>query len=164
MEWYVYVIEWPVELGGTVFYVGKGKGRRMWRHLETAKRPYNGRAARCLYLLLNALLSVGMAPNVRKVFETDSEIEALEEERRLIAFYPDGSLLNTQKRGSLGMASRQTYDEEAANALIALYKELGSWRAVADKLGLNKGLLHQVVNGQVQYSTPVRRALGLPSR
>ena len=96
MEWYVYVIEWPSELGGGVMYIGKGRGDRMWQHLWKVRRPYRKYSSRGLYLLLNVLAAKGLKPNIHKVFETVSEQEAVEEERRLIASFPPLTLMNVQ--------------------------------------------------------------------
>ena len=53
-------------------------------------------------------------------------------------------------------------DLEAARALKGLYKRLGTWRAVADHLGVNVGLVHKVAHGKTR-SAKVRSALGLPA-
>jgi hypothetical protein len=162
MEWYVYVIEWPSELGGGVMYIGKGRGDRMWQHLWKVRRPYHKYSSRGLYLLLNVLAAKGLKPNIHKVFETVSEQEAVEEERRLIASFPPLTLMNVQAgEVIINDAKRKSRDEEAAALLIVMKDELGSWGAVGERLGINKGLPYSVVTGRIKRSSPVRRALGL---
>lgn len=166
MEWYVYVMEWPDELGGGVFYVGKGKGDRAWVHLRESRRPpavEGGRSkrktAKCVYLLLNAMRSKGVSPTIRKVYETESEDAALAHERDLIAAATPGTLVNTQAQGRLGVATRKAHDTETARAIQELYDRLGSWQKVGDALGLNKGLVYSVYTGRVKDSAPVRNAI-----
>jgi hypothetical protein len=97
-----------------------------------------------------------------KVFETVSEQEAVEEERRLIASFPPLTLMNVQAgEVIINDAKRKSRDEEAAALLIVMKDELGSWGAVGERLGINKGLPYSVVTGRIKRSSPVRRALGL---
>jgi len=91
MKYYVY--ELVIVPGGTVCYVGKGSGQRMYKHRRYALQPPS-KTQLYLYHGLSDLIASGKDFKPRKVFETDDEIEALMEERRRIRFYGVDTLLN----------------------------------------------------------------------
>jgi hypothetical protein len=91
MRYYVY--ELVIVPGEIVCYVGKGSGRRMWNHKRYALKPPSG-TQKYLYRKLSEILASGKQFEPRKVFETDSELEALSEEQRRIVHYGLDSLFN----------------------------------------------------------------------
>jgi hypothetical protein len=88
-----YVYELVLVPDGTVCYVGKGSGRRMWNHRRYALQPPATTQA-YLYRKLSELLQAGKDFQPRKVFETDSEQEALQKESELIRHYGLEKLFN----------------------------------------------------------------------
>lgn len=53
-----------------------------------------------------------------------------------------------------------SHDQQVQNTLLSLKNSLGTWDAVGAKLGVNKGLAHQVAMGK-RTSPTVYHALGL---
>lgn len=78
---YVYVLKDP--RCSTVFYVGKGSGKRAWSHVHevaSGKATNQAKAAK-----ITAILEAGQSPVVEKVAEYECEADAYEHERDLIA-------------------------------------------------------------------------------
>lgn len=96
MKFYVY--ELVVVPDGNVCYVGKGSGKRMWKHKSYARlsQTYGQHG---LYRRLRELLDSGKDFAPRKVFETDSEEEALVEEKKRIDLYGFNHLFNSSTYG-----------------------------------------------------------------
>lgn len=88
-----YVYELVIVPDGTVCYVGKGSGRRMWNHRKYAVRPPSDTQS-YLYRKLSKLLASGCNFEPHKVFETDDEQVALAEEKRRILDYGLDNLFN----------------------------------------------------------------------
>jgi hypothetical protein len=82
-----------------VFYVGKGKHKRMYYHYSTVKNGnnlYNGK----LNNKLKKLIKENLKPIYKKVFETDIEQEAFNKEIELIKFYGRETLCNLTEGGT----------------------------------------------------------------
>ncbi|WLA80312.1 NUMOD3 domain-containing DNA-binding protein [Bradyrhizobium elkanii] len=80
---------------GRVFYIGKGKGGRMFHHVGKARNGQKGRRA----AEIRRILKRGGAIEPVKVFQTDDERAALAEEIRLIAHYGRDALTNMTDGG-----------------------------------------------------------------
>ncbi len=91
MKYYVY--ELVIVPDGTVCYVGKGSGRRMYNHKRYALRPPS-KTQSYLYSKLSEVLASGKNFEPHMVFETDDEIAALVEEKRRIQIYGLENLFN----------------------------------------------------------------------
>lgn len=92
-EHYVYFYIDP--RNGKVFYVGCGKGKRMWAHLRLSMRkiscPKND--------LIESILDEGLHPMIVVMEWGLSQNEALNSERRWIAFYGKSNLTNRTTGG-----------------------------------------------------------------
>lgn len=109
MKFYVY--ELVVIPDGTVCYVGKGSGKRMFKHRANLKvTRYAGVG---LYRRLRDLLASGKNFEPRKVFETDDESAALAEEKRRILDYGIDNLFNSTTVQGLTMADIDTAHRQA---------------------------------------------------
>ena len=89
---------------GAVFYVGKGKGRRMFEHERESKRgdKYVTNAEK--RARIDAILSAGLRVTHRVIARYDSEADAFNAERVLIANLPG---LTNRSRGRTGASSRE---------------------------------------------------------
>lgn len=104
MKFYVYELS---DENSRVFYVGKGSGRRMWQHSYKAKHgEQTPRAEK-----IRSILDRGHKVNLKKVFETNDEIEAYREEVGRIALHGRDTLTNRTNGGcgvkELGEESRE---------------------------------------------------------
>lgn len=72
-KYYTYTLAYPNEMGGHVFYIGKGTGDRMLTHEMEAKHGYRGRKCR----IIREILANGYQVQKNIVYETDIEQEAL---------------------------------------------------------------------------------------
>ncbi len=80
--YYVYVYYHPET--NVPFYVGKGTGTRYKKHLlETKENTENYKK----WAVIQGLRNKGLEPVIKKVFETEYEIDAYNEETRLIILY-----------------------------------------------------------------------------
>jgi hypothetical protein len=109
MKFYVY--ELVVIPDGTVCYVGKGSGKRMFKHRANLKVTRYASAG--LYRRLRDLLASGKNFEPRKVFETDDESAALAEEKRRILNYGIDNLFNSTTVQGLTMADVDTAHRQA---------------------------------------------------
>lgn len=96
---YVYTLSAPPEMGGAVFYVGKGVDNRIDLHECAAKG--GSRHSACINVI-RQIWAEGRQVVKVKVLETTDENKAFDEERRLIAFY--GSSLVNRTGGGEGRA------------------------------------------------------------
>lgn len=79
-----YVYEYRHPLTNVPFYVGKGTGTRMYKHLnETKENTENYKK----WAYIQGLRNKGLEPLIVKVFETDSSTIAYNEETKLIKQY-----------------------------------------------------------------------------
>jgi len=75
MKYYVY--ELINSLDGLVFYIGKGSGNRLYKHLKIAQgKSKNKDRNPKLYNKINSIIGNGGTIIVKKIFETDSEQDA----------------------------------------------------------------------------------------
>lgn len=97
-RFYVYTLSYPPELArpdGSVFYVGKGTGRRIHRHEEEARRGHD--CHKCN--VIRKIWRVGGQVVKAIVLETLDEQAALDHERALIAAYGRDNLCNLTDGG-----------------------------------------------------------------
>lgn len=100
ITFYVYVLAYPPrgkEAIGKVFYVGKGKGRRVFRHEAEARRGHV--CAKCD--TIRSIWQTGGEVQRVTVFTTDDEAAAYAYETELIALYGLTALAN-RNAGGLG--------------------------------------------------------------
>lgn len=110
-RFYVYVLSRP---DGSPFYVGKGRGRRVYWHDSEARRGC--RCHKC-----NVIRKIWLAGGeVQRsiVFTTDDELTALTHERTLVAFYGRAHLTN-QTDGGEGTPDFVVSDETRAKMRAA---------------------------------------------
>lgn len=91
-NYYVYTLAYP---DGTVFYVGKGKDKRIKNHLEEVKRGVI--SPKCD--VIRSILASGQEVLESKVYTDLSEQEALIREEEVIDRYDFMVLTNKRKRG-----------------------------------------------------------------
>ena len=123
-----YVYELVVIPDGNVCYVGKGSGFRMYVHRKNMLHARTSQYG--LYRRLRALLESGKDFKPRKVFETDVEWVALEEEKRRIALYGFDNLYNsTTVEGktvkSIDDMQRQAMSKSRRDYIARLYATTG---------------------------------------
>lgn len=87
--WYVYTLAYP---DGTVFYVGKGIGRRMFAHDREAR----GSCACKKCEIIRSIWLSGKPVQRRIIFETFSEGEALDYEKETMIQYAQ-TIVNIQR-------------------------------------------------------------------
>jgi group I intron endonuclease len=92
-EHYVYVYADPRD--GDIFYVGCGKGRRMWVHLRSSLLSKESEKNR----ILKEILSAGLHPMIVVVDGGLTQEEALSKEREWIRFYGKENLTNLTTGG-----------------------------------------------------------------
>jgi len=102
---YVYIIADP--RNESVFYVGKGKGTRIYSHLL----PCNLKGNSPLSKKLNEILSLGLEPILVKIFENLDNSEALELEKRLVRIMGLENLTNQCSGGGKGNIGYKHTDE-----------------------------------------------------
>ena len=100
-KFYVYTVAEPPQRGGAVFYIGKGSGHR-WRVYLLPRTAFKSFLNPQLKERLRAIYDAGLLPMVERVFETDSEQAAYDEEYRLICEYRP-QLLNKWWRRSISI-------------------------------------------------------------
>lgn len=110
MQFYVYELR---DHTGLVFYVGKGRGRRMRLHGADAKRGYDQRVHR----KIRKLWENGHDFEAVKIFETNFNCVALAREIELIAFYGRENLTNLTDGGE-GTTGRK-HSEESKELIAA---------------------------------------------
>ena len=94
MKFYVYALCYP---NGDFFYIGKGQGKRIDDHENDAKRGVDNKKCdviRDIWISGDEVLK-------KKLFETDDETEALEEEKRQISSYGKNNLVNILDGGGV---------------------------------------------------------------
>lgn len=92
-KFYVYELR---DSEGVCFYVGKGTGKRMHQHNYYAR---SGSVKSYVVSRIQKMMREGASYTAHKVFETDTESEALQEEVRLIAFHGRSRLTNLTDGG-----------------------------------------------------------------
>lgn len=93
-DFYVYTLSYPEEMGGAVFYVGKGTGNRIDFHeREARKGAYSHKCN-----TIRSIWRAGKQVIKRKEYENLSEEDALRYEARLIERYKS-SVLTNEDRG-----------------------------------------------------------------
>ena len=95
-KYYVYTLSYPPRMGGAVFYVGKGSGKRIDRHEYVAK---SGKDYSACADAIRAVWDAGHQIVKAKVYQTDDELEAMAKEREIIASYGLSNLTNKDKGG-----------------------------------------------------------------
>lgn len=81
--WYVYTYAYPVDMGGAIFYAGKGTGTRMFAHEMEARGGCQ--CAKCD--IIRSIWTSGKTAQKSIVFETFVEAEAYQHESELITKY-----------------------------------------------------------------------------
>ena len=119
-----YVYELRNSLTGDVFYVGKGKGSRMYVHEKEAK---NGKACKKSHYIREILRSGGQIE--AKAVETfKDEADAYRAEKELIEVYGLQNLVNIVSGGVLSPSAIAAIKDRKEKArLIARQREIDSW-------------------------------------
>lgn len=91
--YYVYFLISPLD--GKIFYIGKGKGNRMRRHVSLTKRDKVSNGNIYLFRKIKSILESYDDVIYDVVYKTDNEIEAYEKEIELIEKYGLENLCNT---------------------------------------------------------------------
>lgn len=106
---YVYTLTDPRD--GSVFYVGKGKGLRMYQHVAEARRRVEGGNQRKLSRI-REILDAGCEPKAEVVAEHEDEQDAFDHEADLIASIP--GLTNILARGGGWAITKDEADRRQA--------------------------------------------------
>ena len=103
-KYYVYTLAYPEEMGGAVFYIGKGTGKRILIHEQYAAhsdsdiKTYYRNAGKCR--VIREIWTNGGQVKREIVFETDDEFEAYAYEWTLInVVYQGKGLTNINNSG-----------------------------------------------------------------
>lgn len=118
-KFYVYTLAYPPEMGGAVFYVGKGQGNRVEMHELEAQAA--GKAPR--HDAIRAIHSAGYQVVKGLALETDDENEAYQTEKHLIALYGRDTLTN-QTNGGGGSKGRSEAEFEYERTTIQLVPKI----------------------------------------
>jgi hypothetical protein len=89
-EFYTYELAYPENMGGAVFYVGKGSKMRIDEHEKQARRGESDPR----HIVIRAIWASGEQVIKRKVRENITEDEALKHEKFLIKQYGPENLAN----------------------------------------------------------------------
>lgn len=127
---YVYELVDPRD--GAVFYVGKGKGARMWQHARDAKRGLVSNEAKTRRIL--DIMESGHEPIARQVAEYEIEADVFEHEIELIATLPG---LTNIRAGGQGMALAP---EEAARRAEARKQRVKAQKSAVTRQWLRNWL------------------------
>ena len=90
--YYIYFLISPLD--NKVFYIGKGKGNRMRRHVHLAKKGKISNSNDYLFRKINSILESYDDVIYKVVYKTDDEIEAYDKEIELIKNYGLENLCN----------------------------------------------------------------------
>jgi hypothetical protein len=105
-RFYVYILYRP---DGRPFYVGKGQGNRIHAHESFARNGYKARR----YSIIRKIWREGGEVLKQKVFETESEDEAYDMERYLIASIGRENLANENDGGTWNYGYRPSVEVRA---------------------------------------------------
>lgn len=116
--YYVYFLISPVD--GKVFYIGKGKGNRMRKHVHLAKMNKVSNGNDYLFRKIKSILENFSDVEYRVVWKTDNEIEAYEKEQEYISEFGLENLCN------ISLGYNQLTDEiksKISESIKKLYKD-----------------------------------------
>lgn len=116
---YVYVL---LNEAGLPFYVGKGRGRRAINHLAQAKRGDKGPR----FDVIRAMLDAGHEYRFKIVSTHDTDIEAAQAEKALIASMP--GLTNQTAGGEIGGTRQNPRDILSARSAAILQRLVDAGR------------------------------------
>jgi hypothetical protein len=125
-EYYVYILARP---NGTPFYVGKGKGPRIWDHEQEARRGC--RCHRCN--VIRKIWRGGGEVQRYTILTTNNEKDAYQYERDTIALHGRANLVNRNDGGEGGGSP----SEETRRKLSVAAKGRPSWnkgKSVSDEM------------------------------
>ena len=124
---YVYALVDPRD--SAVFYIGKGKGRRMYEHEREAARGDKYVTNPEKRARIDAILSAGLRVTHRVIEQYGSEADAFNAESELIASLPG---LTNRNRGRKGTSSRELSPEaklaSAVQTLTAAFSDTLAWK------------------------------------
>lgn len=124
-----------VDPSGEVFYIGKGRGRRMYAHLDYAKK--GGLGLKCDRI--RAILAAGGDVEHRVLGEYETDAEALQAECRLIAAHT--GLTNLTAGGEGGGLPPKERIRRRARRLLGEMLPLGEWLARGRPTAVGWGLI-----------------------
>lgn len=104
MKYYIYQLIDP--RSDTVFYVGKGQGSRMYKHIKDFQCGQVSN--KHLYCKIRKILDVGLEIEYKQIFFTDDEQEAYDFEVKIIAKIGLRNLCNLTVGGEGGTPSGET--------------------------------------------------------
>jgi hypothetical protein len=128
--YYVYYLISPID--NRVFYIGKGKGNRMKKHVKLAKKDKISNGNTHLYNKIKSILISNDDVEYQIVYETDNEISAYEKEQELIIEHGLQNLCNMSMgyniitdeikyKISSSIKNLYLYDDEYKEKLRKLY-------------------------------------------
>jgi len=167
-HWYVYELIDPRT--DTVFYVGKGKGQRMYQHEQDAKRGICSKKTN----KINSILGAGCEVHKRQVAFFWDESAAYDHETDVIEDYGLENLTNIMKGGSGSWSSRLAkrkisrqkaepkpivfHEWIAKQNSETLFQRFADWFSMG--LHKSKGRLKVVINGdRLKFNAVVTESL-----
>lgn len=148
-KFYVYTLAYPPEMGGAVFYVGKGQGNRIDNHERDA--GYGVQDERCN--VIRSIQAAGFGVVKTKTLENISDDEARTEERRLIAEYGRENLTNRSGGGERGQVP-SPYEMGRINVQLEV-ETLAKLDRMCKKIGFSRstmvGLIIRATNEDLDW-------------
>jgi hypothetical protein len=117
-KFYVYTLSYPQDMGGDVFYVGKGSGKRLYNYFASGSSSPNG-ANWELCDIFKSIHAANLIPIGAKVFETDDEQEAYDKEYELMLEY-GSQLVNRRIERTIVKPPSAVHTRQAAGVSLGL--------------------------------------------
>jgi hypothetical protein len=157
-RWYVYALIDPRT--GEPFYIGKGRGRRMYQHAAAARRGDD--IGHPKVERIRAITAAGLKVEHRALQWFDDERAAYAEERRLIA--ATSGLTNIAGGGGApsGMVARLERELAYVRALLVRVKPFDEWMAEAPRSPEIVALYQRIVRELLAMFDSLRDAARRP--
>ena len=128
-EYYVYLLKDPRDM--SIFYIGKGKGKRMFAHVANAKKGKIDNVKK--YQRIIEIHSAGFDVIAEKKYEGISEREAYKKEKELISEFKNMGITNIVG----GTVTNEELAYQGALDLLKRLKSFDRWVSDIDEFTIN---------------------------